>query len=149
MKKLNIAIMLGLGFSLPYAVQAEEEDVTIRMMEMNETTTEEVMKEIELPESASDMGRERSAKGIANANARHERNRLRKEEHEGDDDEVGAHEDMDSETETEHDNENEMIKEDHLRGLERAAEVRATPERPELPELPEAAESHRSDNSKK
>ena len=80
MKKLSAAVILTLGVSLPYSVMAADGDVTIRMMDMNETAYENVMKEIELPESASDNGRENSAKGLANANERRALNRERKAE---------------------------------------------------------------------
>jgi len=150
MNKLSVAIVLGLGLSTPYSVMAEEDDVTIRMMDMNETAYENVMKEIELPEAASDTGRERSAKGLANANAHRALNRER--EH---------NDDMDSETDMDTDEAREMAREDHATGQERANEVRANhqrpdrperpehPARPELPELPEAAETHRSEHSNK
>ena len=80
MKKLSVAVLLTLGVSLPYSAMAADDDVTIRMMDMNETAYENVMKEIELPESASDNGRENSAKGLANANERRALNRERKAE---------------------------------------------------------------------
>jgi len=146
--------MLGLGLSAPYSVMAEEDDVTIRMMDMNETAYENVMKEIELPEAASDTGRERSAKGLANANAHRALNRER--EH---NDDMDPETDMDTETDIDADEAREMAKENHATGLERADEVRANnqrpdhperpehPARPELPELPEAAETHRSEHS--
>ena len=55
MKKLNIAIALALGLLLPsVAMAASDTDVTIRLMQMHEKSTQEVMNRLELPEMAID-----------------------------------------------------------------------------------------------
>lgn len=142
MKKLSVAIILGLGMSLPYSVMADDSDVTITMMPDDGMGYDSVMKEIVLPDSASENGVINSAKGLANANERRALNRERKAERDAMKDDMG--DDMDTD-----DIKDTMAKEDRLTGQDRADEVRATPERPELPELPEAAETHRADQSRK
>jgi len=138
MKNLSIAIIVSLGVALPYAASAEEDDVTIRMMPMNETALENIMKDIELPESASDTGRENSAKGLANANERRRLNRERKAERDALKEERDAMKD-DTEMNDDMADTKDMIKEDRLTGLDRANEVRSNISLPELPELPEQA----------
>jgi hypothetical protein len=55
MKKLYFAIALALGVMSSYSAYANEDtEVTIRMMNMNENSTSEVMKRINLPDSAVD-----------------------------------------------------------------------------------------------
>lgn len=55
MKKLNLATALALSLAVPFSAQAfADEDVTIRVMEMHENTTEAVMKQIQLPDLAQD-----------------------------------------------------------------------------------------------
>ena len=106
MKKLNKAILLALGMSLSFTVMASPDDeVTIRVMEMNENSNEHVMRDIELPEAASDKAREHAEDGLATANERRDRNRER--EHDGDDDNDDNDADHEREGEMEHEQEQE------------------------------------------
>ena len=149
MKNISIAIIVSLGVALPYTASADEDDVTIRMMPMNETALENIMKDIELPESASDTGRENSAQGLANANERRRLNRERKAERDALKEERKAERDAlkeereamkdDAEMNDDMADTKDMIKEDRLTGLDRANEVRSNISLPELPELPEQA----------
>lgn len=122
-----MAVILTLGISLPYSVMAADGDVTIRMMDMNETAYENVMKEIELPESASDNGRENFAKDLANANERRALNRERKAERDALKEERRAERDaLKEERDAMMDDMNEdRANEDRLTGQDRAAEVRS------------------------
>lgn len=53
MKNLSLTAILVLGFVVPYTVMAEESDeVTIRVIQMNDKTTDSVMNKIKLPEPA-------------------------------------------------------------------------------------------------
>ena len=62
MKKLNIAIALALGLLLPFsALAAPGNDITIRLMQMNEKSTQEVMNRLELPDMAIDKVTEDNA----------------------------------------------------------------------------------------
>ena len=55
MKKLYIAIGLALGLLLPFeALAAPGHDITIRLMQMNEKSTVDVMNNIKLPIMATD-----------------------------------------------------------------------------------------------
>lgn len=55
MKRLTTAIVLGAGLLLPLGAMADDTaDVTIRVMEMTETQAQEVIRNIELPDAASD-----------------------------------------------------------------------------------------------
>lgn len=59
MKKLNFAIALALGLIVPFGVMSSEDnEVNKYAMEMNEKSTEEVMKRVEMPEKASDKATE-------------------------------------------------------------------------------------------
>jgi len=59
MKKLTV-VVLGLGLVLPLTTMAADaEDVTIRVMEMNEQTKESVLQMIALPDQASEVAREK------------------------------------------------------------------------------------------
>ena len=62
MKKLNVAIALSLGMSLPFGVMADD-DVTIRVMEMNEISSDAVMQQIQLPDAASEQALENGQPG--------------------------------------------------------------------------------------
>lgn len=65
MKKLNIAMAFALGLTLPFgAMAASDDEVTIRVMGMNEQAADSVMKQIVLPDAASDKARA----NVANAN---------------------------------------------------------------------------------
>ena len=128
MKKLYRAVIVSLGISLPYSALAADGDVTIRMMDMNETAYENVMKEIELPESASDNARENSAKGLANANERRALNRERKAERDLLKEERKAErEALKDERDAMMDDmdDTDKVKEDRLTGQDRADEVRS------------------------
>jgi len=64
MKILNKTILIALGMTLPLTVMASPgDDVTIRMMEMNEQAAGAVTSHIELP-AAADHARENAADGI-------------------------------------------------------------------------------------
>lgn len=71
MKKLTLSIALGLGLSLPFAAMAADDEVTIRVMEMNESSVQAVMQEIQLPDAASDQAQENNQQ----ANREQQRNR--------------------------------------------------------------------------
>lgn len=79
MKKLSIVTALTLGLSLPLSAMADD-DVTIRVMEMNEVSSDAVMQQIELPDAASDEAAENGEPGLR------ERERIR--EHAGDGEEL-------------------------------------------------------------
>lgn len=57
MKKLNLAIILALGMVVPFSAMAVDstDEVTIRMMHMNEYSTDKVTNNIQLPDKASDQ----------------------------------------------------------------------------------------------
>ena len=75
MKNLNKTILITLGMALPLSVMASpDDDVTIRMMQANEQTTEAVTRHIELPEAADDRAKEHAAKGLEAANRNRNRN---------------------------------------------------------------------------
>lgn len=70
-KQLTALIMAG-SLILPIGAMAEEtEDLTIRVMEMNENSVEAVTRNIELPDAAS----ENAAEGVQTANQNRVRNR--------------------------------------------------------------------------
>lgn len=59
MKKLNTAIAISLGLLMPFAAMgASDEEVTIRVMEMNEHSSQAVMNMIELPDVANEEARQ-------------------------------------------------------------------------------------------
>lgn len=61
MKKLTLAVVLGLGMSLPLGAMAStDEEVTIRVMQMNENSSGNVTRYIELPDAASDEADEQA-----------------------------------------------------------------------------------------
>ena len=69
MNKLNKAILIALGMSLPLSVMASPgDDVTIRMMQANERAGEAITRNIELPETANHHARENAANGLDMAN---------------------------------------------------------------------------------
>lgn len=57
MKKLNLAIMLALGLIIPVSALATDstDEVTIRMMNMNEYSSGNLTRNIELPDMASEQ----------------------------------------------------------------------------------------------
>ena len=109
MKNLNKTILIALGMVLPLSVMASpDDDVTIRMMEANEQTTQAVTRHIELPEAAENRAKEHVAEGLETANRNRNRN--------GDD---GEHE-MEREESHEREMEREMEREEsHEREMDR------------------------------
>lgn len=119
MNKLNKAILIALGMSLPLSVMASpDDDVTIRMMQANEHAGESVTSHIELPETAAHHAREHAANGLDMAN--NNRNGDHHGEKERDKDR-----DHEIEREDEHERERDMEREeehDRERDMERADE---------------------------
>ncbi len=115
MKNLNTAILIALGMALPLGVMAAPgDDVTIRMMEVNEHEIEDVTSHIELPEAADDHAREHAAKGLDTANNAKNDDR----EHDMDKEDVDQ-EGRDHEIEREEEHEREMDREEeHERDIE-------------------------------
>ncbi len=75
MKNLNKIILIALGMVLPLSVMASpDDDVTIRMMQANEQTTEAVTRHIDLPEAAAERAKEHTAEGLEAANRNRNRN---------------------------------------------------------------------------
>ena len=75
MKNLNKTILIALGMALPLSVMASpDDDVTIRMMQANEHSTEAVTRHIELPEAAAERAKEHAAEGLEAANRNRNRN---------------------------------------------------------------------------
>jgi hypothetical protein len=107
MKNLNKAIIIALGMALPLSVMASPgDDVTIRMMEMNEHAADTVTSHIELPDTANDHAREHAANGLETAN----NSRGGDMDHENDHDANGG--DRDHEMDRENEHEREMDRED-------------------------------------
>jgi uncharacterized membrane protein YgcG len=76
MKNLNKAILIALGMALAPGVMASaDDDVTIRMMEVNEYASDAVTRHIELPEAADDRASDHAADGLEAANRNRNRNR--------------------------------------------------------------------------
>lgn len=76
MKNLSRTILIVLGMALPPVVMASpDDDVTIRMMEANERSSEAVTRQIELPEAAAEQAREHADDGLKAANRNRNRNR--------------------------------------------------------------------------
>ncbi len=93
--------------ALPLGVMASPgDDVTIRMMEVNEHAVDAVTSHIELPEAADDHAREHAADGLDTANKNRDKNMEREENHEAD----GG--DRDHEMDREEDHEREMDREE-------------------------------------
>jgi len=107
---------------LPLTVMASpDDDVTIRMMEVNEHAVDAVTSHIELPEAADDHAREHAADGLEKAN------KNRDGEHDGMDNEnehaADGSENRDHEMEREEDHEREMDNEqEHEREMDREDE---------------------------
>jgi len=107
MKNLNKAIIIALGMALPLSVMASPgDDVTIRMMDMNEHAADTVTSHIELPGTADDHAREHAANGLETANNGSNGDMDRENDHESD----NGSSDHDMDRETEH--EREMDRED-------------------------------------
>ena len=67
MKKINTAIAISIGLLLPFAAMgASGDEVTIRVMEMHENSSQAVMNQIELPEVANDEARQKIRNVIQN-----------------------------------------------------------------------------------
>lgn len=80
MNKLTVAMVLGLGMSLPLGVMASPDDeVTIRVMQMNEESSDKIMRFIELPDAASDEAKEQAQ------NRERVRERVRENQHDPED----------------------------------------------------------------
>ncbi len=80
MSKLTVALMLGLGLSLPLGAMASPDDeVTIRVMQMNEKSADKVMRFIELPDAASEEAKEQAQ------NRERVRERIRENQHDPED----------------------------------------------------------------
>lgn len=74
-KQLKV-IMISSSLLMPFGAMAEEaEDLTIRVMEMNENSVEAVTRNIELPDVASDSAVENAGQGLQTANQNRLRNR--------------------------------------------------------------------------
>ena len=79
MKNLATVMAMAAMISLPMAANAADDDeVTIRVMEMNEVSSDAVMQQIELPEVASDQAQENGQPG------HRERERIRQMNEQGD-----------------------------------------------------------------
>ncbi len=105
MQNFNKAIIIALGMALPLSVMASPgDDVTIRMMDMNEHATDAVTSHIELPEAVDDHARKHAADGLATANNNHGSNMDRESEHDAN----GGDREMDKENQ----HEREMDRED-------------------------------------
>ncbi|VAW57029.1 hypothetical protein MNBD_GAMMA07-1467 [hydrothermal vent metagenome] len=68
MKTLSKAILLSLGMALPLGVMAASDDVTIRVMELDEASSNHVIEHIELPDIADEIGKVNSRRGFDHAN---------------------------------------------------------------------------------
>ena len=76
MNKQLTAIMIAGSLLTPIGAMGEEaEDLTIRVMEMNENSVEAVTRNIELPDAASENAVENAAQGLQTANQNRIRNR--------------------------------------------------------------------------
>jgi hypothetical protein len=64
---LSIAVCLALGLGVGMAAHANDDDVTLDVVELGDTP-ENVVNRIELPAPASDQARESAARGLATAN---------------------------------------------------------------------------------
>jgi hypothetical protein len=65
--KFNLALVLALGLALSGGVHADDDDVTLDVVELDQTPAD-IVNLIELPESASDQARDSSAHGLETAN---------------------------------------------------------------------------------
>ncbi|GMR01621.1 MAG: hypothetical protein BMS9Abin19_1027 [Gammaproteobacteria bacterium] len=111
MKNLNKAILIALGMALPLSVMASpDDDVTIRMMEVNEHATEAVTSHIELPEIADDHAGEHAAEGLETASNDHDDDMDQEKEHDADDEKL----DHEINREEEHDREMDREEEHEL-----------------------------------
>ncbi len=114
MKNLNKAILIALGMALPLGAMASpDDDVTIRMMEMNEHAADAVTSHIELPEAADDHAREHAANGLETANNNRGGDMDREKDHDMDEGDRDREMDRDEEHERDMDRE-----EDHERDMD-------------------------------
>ncbi len=114
MQNLNKAIIIALGMALPLSVMASPgDDVTIRMMDMNEHATDAVTSHIELPEAVDDHARKHAANGLTTANNNHGSKMDRESEHDanGGDREMDKENQHEREMDREDDQEREMTSE--------------------------------------
>lgn len=103
MNKLMLSSIVVLGMSLPMAAIASPDDVTIRVMEMDEHSTEDVTRHIDLPESAEhakEAAEHRS--GSSDSSGAHDNEREHDMERENE---------REEEREVEHENEREIERE--------------------------------------
>lgn len=108
MKNVNKAILIALGMALPVCVMASPDEVTIRVMEMDEHAADAVTTHIELPEMAADEAKEHAAKGLETANKNRE-DEHKDADHDADHDDG---EDRDHAMDREDDHEREMDREE-------------------------------------
>jgi len=81
MNKHLTAMIISGSLLIPAGAMADEtEDLTIRVMEMNENSVQAVTRNIELPDAASENAVENVAQGLQTANQNRERNRVRIED---------------------------------------------------------------------
>jgi len=150
MKTLNKAILIALGASLSPAIMASpDDDVTIRVMGMDEHATEMVTRHIELPAIADEHAKERAEKGQeANSSKGESGDDI---DHHDDDPEheIEKDDDDDHEIEKDDDDDHEIEKEEdehEIEGEDREdAEVERDEDRDhedeiEVPEPPEIEE---------
>ena len=76
MKLIKIMVAVGFLMTMPFQVFAEEDEVTIRVMEMNENNERAVLHVIQLPEVASENAVENGQQGLREQ----EKNRIRTKE---------------------------------------------------------------------
>jgi len=139
MKNLNKAILIALGMALPLGAMASpDDDVTIRMMEVNEHAGDAVTRLIELPEVADDRAREHAAYGLETANKNRDRDH--------DMDRENDHEDRDREMDREEERERDMDTErDDRKDVERDGIDRGEVEREGLDDINHGGDNGRLD----
>jgi len=118
MNKLILGLLLSSGLLLPViATASPDDDVTIRVMEMDEHSGSDITRHIELPDSAAEHAREAAEHGTNTASRSHdnEREAERDVEHENE----REMERESDEREMEHENEREMERESDDREVER------------------------------
>jgi len=113
MKTLSKAIILGLGLALPLGAMAvtDADEVTIRVMEANETTSSHVMEDIDLPDVADEHATDNAQTGLDHANddsSSDHKDMTEDEEH-------AMEQEREHEEEMEQEHENEMDDNEHDR----------------------------------
>lgn len=139
LNKLSKAILIGLGLSIPFSLIASpEDDITIRVMDMNEYSIDNVMQNIELPEmdliAVDDSNRGRNQGNANNSSEQsneneHRHSSDREQESEQDmgtdreqemenehGNDIGPEMDIEMENEIENEMESEQIQESNGRG---------------------------------